>query len=55
MRQAGEQQYVAEAGRSTPTVQDIPHSGQLAVTLAFTASARARRIPRQCRERHADE
>uniref|UniRef100_UPI002F9091FF hypothetical protein n=1 Tax=Streptomyces sp. NBC_01562 TaxID=2975879 RepID=UPI002F9091FF len=52
MRQAGEQ-YVAESGRSTLTIQDAPHSGQL----AFTASvlARARRIRRQCRERHVDE
>ncbi|MCX4537944.1 hypothetical protein OHA79_46805 (plasmid) [Streptomyces sp. NBC_00841] len=51
------EQYVAETGRSTPTVQDVPHSGQLDVTLAFTASvlARARRIRRQCRERQADE
>jgi hypothetical protein len=55
-KQAGEQ-YVAETGRSTPTVQDAPHSGQLAVRPAFTASilTRARRIRRQCRERQADE
>lgn len=56
LRQRGEQ-YIAETGRSTPTVQDVPHSGQLAVTPAFTASvlARARRIRRQYRERHAVE
>lgn len=56
LRQRGEQ-YVAEAGRSTPTVQDAPHSGQLAVTPTWTASVlpRARRIRRQCRDRHADE
>ncbi|MCC2280886.1 hypothetical protein LKL35_36805 [Streptomyces sp. ET3-23] len=56
MRQAGEQ-CVAETGRSTPTVQDVPHSGQLDIAPAWTASvlARARRIRRQCRERHADE
>ncbi len=56
LRQAGEQ-YVAETGRSTPTVQDVPHSGQLDVTPAWTASvlARARRIRRQCRDRHTDE
>lgn len=56
LRQAGEQ-YVAETGRSTPTVQDVPQSGQLAVTPAFTASVltRARRIRRQCRDRQAVE
>ncbi|MFJ3310853.1 hypothetical protein ACIPSA_49560 [Streptomyces sp. NPDC086549] len=56
MRQAGEQ-YVAEAGRSTPTVHDVPQSGQLAVIPACTASvlARARRIRRQCLDRQADE
>jgi hypothetical protein len=56
LRQAGEQ-YVAEAGRSTPTVHDAPHSGHLDVTPAFTASvlAPARRIRRQCRDRHTDE
>ncbi|MFD0501750.1 hypothetical protein ACFQ0G_00240 [Streptomyces chiangmaiensis] len=56
MRQRGEQ-YVAEAGCSTPTVQDVPHSGQTDVWLAFTASvlAFARRIRRQCRDRHTDE
>ncbi|MFI1488703.1 hypothetical protein [Streptomyces sp. NPDC020747] len=48
---------MAETGRSTPIVQDRPHSGQLAGTPALTASvlARARRIRRQCRDRHADE
>lgn len=56
LRQVGEQ-YVAETGRSTPTVQAVPHSGQLDVTPAFTASvlARARRICRQCLDRHSDE
>jgi hypothetical protein len=56
LRQPGEQ-YVAEAGRSTPTVHDAPHSGQLDVRPAWTAPAlaRARRIRRQCRDRHADE
>ncbi|MCX4452329.1 hypothetical protein OOK58_09410 [Streptomyces sp. NBC_01728] len=56
MRQRGEQ-YLAEAGRSTPTVQNVPHSGQLDVTLTFIASvlARVRRIRRQCRDRQADE
>jgi hypothetical protein len=56
LRQQGEQ-YTAETGCSTPTIQDIPHSGQLDVTPAVTASVltRARRIRRQCRDRHADE
>jgi hypothetical protein len=56
LRQPGEQ-YVAETGRSTPTVQDVPHSGQLDITPAFTASVltRARRIRRQCRDRQAVE
>ncbi|MFJ8028612.1 hypothetical protein [Streptomyces sp. NPDC096311] len=41
--------------RSTPTVHATPHCGHEAVTPAFTASVRslARRIRRQCRERHA--
>ncbi|WP_210582843.1 hypothetical protein [Streptomyces sp. GESEQ-4] len=36
---------------------DIPHSGQLAVRLACTAPVltRARRIRRQCHDRHAEE
>jgi hypothetical protein len=56
LRQAGEQ-YVAEAGCPTPTVHDAPHSGQLDVTPAWTASVltRARRIRRQCRDRQTDE
>jgi hypothetical protein len=56
LRQAGEQ-YVAEAGRSTPTVQAAPYSGQKDVRPAFTASvfARARRIRRQYHDRHAAE
>lgn len=56
LRQEAEQ-YVAEAGWSTPTVHDAPHSGQLDVTPAWTASVltRARRIRRQCRDRHTDE
>ncbi|MET9735756.1 hypothetical protein ABZZ79_35565 [Streptomyces sp. NPDC006458] len=56
MRQAGEQ-YVAEEARSTPTVQDAPHSGHLDVQPAATASvlAFARRIRRQCRDRHTEE
>jgi hypothetical protein len=57
LRQPGEQ-YTAEAGRSTPTVHDAPHSGQLDVTPAWTASVLvcARRIRRQCRDdRQADE
>ncbi|MEU6540140.1 hypothetical protein [Streptomyces sp. NPDC047000] len=39
-----------------PTVHDVPHSGRLDVTPAFTASALAlaRRIRRQCRDLHAD-
>jgi hypothetical protein len=38
-----------------PTVHTASHCGQEAVTPAFTASVRAlaRRIRRQCRERHA--
>ncbi|MFJ2833547.1 hypothetical protein ACIPC1_39405 [Streptomyces sp. NPDC087263] len=54
MRQAGEQ-YTAETRRSTPTVHTAPHCGHEAVTPAFTAPvrARARRIRRQCLERHA--
>ncbi|QIY93142.1 hypothetical protein HEP87_01610 [Streptomyces sp. S1D4-11] len=41
--------------RSTPTVHATPHCGHKAVTPAFTASVRAlaRRIRRQCLERHA--
>jgi hypothetical protein len=56
LRQAG-QQYVAEAGRSTPTVHDALHSGQLDFTPAWIASvlARARRMRRQCLARHTDE
>ncbi|MFI5681575.1 hypothetical protein [Streptomyces cellulosae] len=56
LRQAGEQ-YVAGAGRSTPTVQDAPHSGHLDVTPTWTTSvlARARLIRRQCRDRQVDE
>ncbi|GGZ40592.1 hypothetical protein GCM10010344_01410 [Streptomyces bluensis] len=56
LRQRGEQ-YVAETRRSTPIVHDAPHSGQQAVAPTFTASvlACARRIRRQCRDRHADE
>lgn len=55
-RRRGEQ-YVAETGRLTPTVQDIPHSAQVDAWLAWTASVLARvlRICRQCRDRHADE
>ncbi|MFE2584532.1 hypothetical protein [Streptomyces sp. NPDC059378] len=52
MRQRGEQ-YVAEAGCSTPTVHDTPHSGQPAVTAS--ALAFARRIRRQLLERHTAE
>ncbi|MFD7283741.1 hypothetical protein ACFV80_43820 [Streptomyces sp. NPDC059862] len=53
----GREQYTAETGRSTPAVHDAPHWGQEAVTSACTAwvLARARRIRRQCLERHADE
>ncbi|WP_329375266.1 hypothetical protein [Streptomyces sp. NBC_01483] len=56
MRHRGEQ-YVAEAGCSTPTVQLVPHSGQSAVLPAWIASVRARvrRSRRHCRERQADE
>jgi hypothetical protein len=56
LRQRGEQ-YTAETGCSTPVLQAIPHSGHLDVSPAVTASvlARARRIRRQCRDRHADE
>ncbi|WP_406131346.1 hypothetical protein [Streptomyces sp. NBC_00989] len=56
MRQAGEQ-YTAETRRSTSTVHTAPHRGHEAVTPAFTASVldRARRIRRQCLERHAAE
>ncbi|GGZ98063.1 hypothetical protein GCM10010371_67210 [Streptomyces subrutilus] len=54
MRQVGEQ-YTAETARSTPTVHDTPHCGHQALTPAFTVSVRAlaRRIRRQCLERHA--
>ncbi|MFD4630174.1 hypothetical protein ACFVYR_20295 [Streptomyces sp. NPDC058284] len=56
LRQRGEQ-YTAETGRSTPTVQLTPHCGQFATMPFFTASvlARVRRIRRQCRERQTDE
>ncbi|MFJ1536166.1 hypothetical protein ACIOFV_49040 [Streptomyces mirabilis] len=56
LRQAGEQ-YTAETRRSTPAIHDAPHWGQATVTSACTAwvLARARRIRRQCLERHADE
>ncbi|CAM5529666.1 hypothetical protein SAURM35S_02239 [Streptomyces aurantiogriseus] len=56
LRQWGEQ-YRAEAGRSKPTVQLAPHSGQSAVRAAWTASvlALARRSCCQCCERHTDE
>ncbi|MFF2127771.1 hypothetical protein ACFVW1_20650 [Streptomyces olivochromogenes] len=56
MRQRGEQ-YRAEAGRSTPTVQLTSHPAQFAVRAAWTSSVLAlvRRSRRQCRERQADE
>lgn len=56
LRQRGEQ-YVAEAGRSTPTVHACPHCGHSALRPACTASVRARirRPSRQLRERHFDE
>ncbi|MEU3920104.1 hypothetical protein [Streptomyces sp. NPDC029004] len=56
LRQRGEQ-YLAEAGWSTPTVQPVPHSGQFAVPASWTASVLAlvRRSLRQCRARQTDE
>ena len=56
LRQRGEQ-YRAEAGCSTPTVQLAPYSGQFAVRAAWTAWVLALvcRNRRQCRERQADE
>ncbi|MET7313167.1 hypothetical protein ACWD7C_40105 [Streptomyces sp. NPDC005134] len=56
MRQRGEQ-YRADTGWSTPTVQLAPHSRQSAVRAAWTASVLAlvRRSRRQCLERQAEE
>jgi hypothetical protein len=56
LRQRGEQ-YRAETGWSTPSVQLAPHPGQFAVRAAWTASVLTlvRRSRRQCRERQAEE